>query len=204
VPFFAVMHAADAIALAVRNNALWCDATCKAHGTAGVFHDAYWVHAGAVPPYTSKLITLAATDHAAQLAAIRSVRELTPATGFSVKDAFSDLDLAPLGFHVLFRATWLWMDTGAGRGAPGALSWSVVHTPAELAAWECAFRGPNPAASVLPSVFPSSLLDEPGVHLLAGSRDESVLATAILNRTVGRLGRPTGTTAMGRPHPGWR
>src|SRR5882672_8413467 len=98
---------------AVRNNSQWCDAVCRAHQVPGEFHDAYWVNRGKVPPYTSKLISLAGQAQAAtQLEAIRSLIASEPALRFSVKDAFQCLDLALLGFEVLFKATWIYWAPG--------------------------------------------------------------------------------------------
>jgi hypothetical protein len=59
---------------AVQNNSQWCDAICRSHQVAGEFHETYWINHGKVPPYTSKLITLAGSAHAAtQISAIRSL-----------------------------------------------------------------------------------------------------------------------------------
>lgn len=173
---------------AAQNNALWCDATSRAHGGPGEFHDAYWINHGAVPPYTSKLITLSGAAQAAdQLAAIRALMRAEPDSYFSVKDAFQCLDLAPLGFGVLFHATWIQWAPGQPlpRDPAEQLEWSVVRGAEELLEWEGAWRGSpaNTAAEGTPRVFPARLLEEPGFHFLAGRRGGTAVASAALNRT---------------------
>lgn len=188
IPDESFMSTAAVVARAVRNNALWCDATCRAHGWPGEFHDAYWINHGAVPPYTSKLITLAGEAQAAdQRAAIEGLMRAEPDSYFSVKDAFQCLDLAPLGFGVLFHATWIqWApDQALPRDPAERLEWTVVRGAGELIDWEQAWRGSpaNAAADGTPRVFPPSLLDEPGLHFLAGRRGGTVVASGALNRT---------------------
>lgn len=201
---------ADIQAIAVRNNALWCDATCRAHGVPGEFHDAYWINHGAVPPYTSRLITLAGPAQAArQRAAIEALMRAEPDSYFSVKDAFQCLDLAPLGFGVLFHATWIAWASGQPlpRDPSEQLEWSVVEDAAQLLEWEQAWRGSpaNSAASGIPRVFPTSLLDEPGFRFLAGRRGGTAVASAALNRTgsvVGVSNVFSGVEDVGPLYPG--
>jgi hypothetical protein len=168
------MDAGIRLAQAVQNNARWCDALGRARGAPGELHAAYWVNRGELPPYTSRLITLAGSAGAdAVLAEIRALAAAAPDDRFSVKDAYACLDLAPLGFHVLFDATWIYRDpaTPQPEDPDDVLAWTVVQDRDELAAWERAWRG-NPANDAVdddaPRVFPPALLDEPGVHLVAG------------------------------------
>jgi hypothetical protein len=173
---------------AVQNNSQWCDAICRAHKVPGEFHDTHWINHGNVPPYTSKLITLAGRESAGiQLAAIRSLITAQPEAFFSVKDAFQCLDLAPLGFGVLFDATWIYWTPG--RTIPvdpsEGLQWSVVRSSDELMGWENAWRRSpvNVAVDCRPRVFAPSLLEEPGLHFLAGKRGRAIVASAALNWT---------------------
>ncbi|HEV8244456.1 MAG TPA: hypothetical protein VGP93_01680 [Polyangiaceae bacterium] len=204
------MDIAELVLQAVQNNSKWCDAIGRAHDAPGEFHDAYWINRGKVPPYTSKLITLAGAEHAeTQLAAIRSLISAEPEAHFSVKDAFQSLDLAPLGFAVLFEAMWI-------CGAPASpvpvdpgeqLKWSVVRDSDELAEWELAWRGSpaNLAVDGMPRVFPPSLLEEPGLHFLAGKRGATTVASGALNRTFDVVGLSnvfSGMTGLGPLFPG--
>lgn len=198
------------VLLAAMNNAEWCDTTCRACGIPGAFHDAYWIHPGDVPPYTSKFITLAGAEAAsAQRDAIRELAESLGESGFSVKDSFQCLDLAPQGFTELFRAHWIHREaiSAPPRDASEMLQWSVVHDESRFHDWEHAWRGcpENALARQSPTAFRPSLIGEPGVHLLAGSLGERVVATAVLNRTgdvVGLSNVFSGVEGVGPRFPG--
>ena len=195
---------------AVQNNSQWCDAICRSHGVPGEFHEAYWINHGEVPPYTSKLIALAGSAHAAtQLAAVQSLIISEPESFFSVKDAFQCLDLAPLGFGVLFDAMWIYWTPGSAFHVDPAerLEWSVVEDSVALGDWERAWRGSPANATVAgsPSVFLPTLLQEPRLHFLAGKRDDITVASAALNRTgdvVGLSNVFSGIAGVGPLFPG--
>lgn len=92
----------------VENNAHWCDALARAHGAATELRAACWINHGAAPPYTPQLITLAGPDAAAeQLAAIERLRLQARGQALHVKDSYACLELAALGFELLFDATWI-------------------------------------------------------------------------------------------------
>ena len=193
-------------ALGARNNALWCDAVCRAHGLPGEFLAGLWLNRHPVPRFYSNAVTLSPKDPAGQRAWVEHL--LTRRARFSVKDSFAALDLSGLGFDVLFEATWLWLDTVRRtfwsashllEGEEGGkkvrrtpesathreLVWSVVNDAAGLARWEAAWAGLQPG-QVVPGrerIFRRGLLREPGVALLAGARDGQVVAVAAANQT---------------------
>jgi len=94
--------------LCAHNNALWCDAVCRAHGLPGEFLAGLWLNRQPVPRFYSNAITLSPKDPAGQRAWVAHLMTRRP--HFSVKDSFAALDLSSLGFDVLFEATWLWRD----------------------------------------------------------------------------------------------
>jgi hypothetical protein len=191
-----------------RNNALWCDAVCRANGAPGEFHDAIWLNRHAVPPFYSNAVTLTPGGAAGQLALIEELAAARRA--FSVKDSFAALDLRPWGFEALFEATWLWRaadgqqmtddrprttdshDHAPGRGPwsvvsgqPSGLMWSAVTDETGLARWEAAWAGLH-AGQLVPDserIFRPALLAEPGVAFLAGSRRSEIVAVAAANLT---------------------
>lgn len=176
------------VAQAIENNVRWCDLMCRLHTTAGERHAAYWIQRGSVPPYMSKLITTSDVAAAAeQRAAIRVLIEADPSATFSVKDAHACLDLADLGFEVLFRATWIWREPGSPMpvGADERLEWSLVNDLDMLEIWERTWRGTkaNADAREQPCVFPPTLLEEAEVRLLLGHSNGVPAATAALNRS---------------------
>lgn len=192
------------------NNAEWCDTTCHARGLPGAFHDAYWIHPGDVPPYTPKFITLAGAEAApGQREAIRELAESQGEHGFAVKDSFQCLDLGPLGFTEMFRAYWIHREGGSTppRDASELLQWSVLKDTLRFPEWEHAWRGcPTDAIErQSPTAFLPSLIGAPGVHLLAGSLGERIVATAVLNRTgdvVGLSNVCAGVAGAGPVFPG--
>lgn len=109
---------------AARNNALWCDAVCAAHGAPGDFLPTVWMNRHGTPRYYPDLVTLqdpVSDQHA----------------------AIADLDLRALEFAVLIEAEWI--DLPAS-GAPepeirSTLTWHWAATAADVAAWEAAWSG---------------------------------------------------------------
>jgi len=185
------MSADPRLRRAVDNNAQWRDALARAHGAATEQRDGCWINLGAAPPYTPQLITLEGEEHAPQqLAAIERVCALARAPGLHVKDSFACLDLAPLGFDVLFEATWIASapdpQPPPATGLADSLQWSLVGNDAELADWEAAWRTTAEAIAELggyPRVFLPSLLEQPGVQFLTGRRGRELVAIAALNRS---------------------
>lgn len=127
-----------------------------------------------MPPYMSNLITFTGAAHVeAQLAAIRSMIEVDGKLHFSVKDGFHCLDLASLGFEVLFHATWIYrVPRTPLPDEDDGLEWSVVHSPAAIAEWEQIWRGTtaNADARGHAPIFLPSLLRDPDFHFLLGKR----------------------------------
>lgn len=172
---------------AVQNNAHWYEALCRIHGIPNERHAGYWMSRHTMPPYMSNLITLAGVAHVeAQQAAIRAMIEIDGKPHFSVKDGFQCLDLAPLGFDILFHATWLYRSPSTPlpddvRG----LEWSVVSSPVELSTWEQTWRGTkaNADAQGHAPIFTPDLLRDPDFHFLLGRRGAANVATAALNRS---------------------
>jgi len=58
---------------AARNNAVWCDTVCHAHGIPGGFHDALWFNRHPVPRFYPNAVTLTQGGTAAQLETIQAL-----------------------------------------------------------------------------------------------------------------------------------
>jgi hypothetical protein len=94
---------------AAKNNAIWCDTICRAHGSPGEFHNELWLNRYAVPRFYPNVVTLSAEDGTAtQLTSIQTLAANGLSGGWGVKDSFCSLDLITLGFKPLFEARWLW------------------------------------------------------------------------------------------------
>ena len=181
------MHASK-VRLAARNNALWCDAVCHAHGVPGEFLATVWLNRSVPPPFHPNLIVV--SDSGVQditLEHIRDLMSLPLAANWSVKDSFFNLELGPLGFDPLFQATWIWRETGVGTasGVSTDVRWSRVTASEDLANWEASWAGHSRTSQArsAPAQFPSSLLTDPEHVFIAGFEGREIIAGGIANRT---------------------
>jgi hypothetical protein len=132
--------------LAAHNNAVWCDAVCRAHGIPGRFLDDAWVNPQRTPQFYPDAVTL--TPHADVLGMIDR------SAGAGIKDSFAALDLSAEGFSVLFDAQWIYHP-------PSTLTtdrqWHVVRDDAFPAAlWD------DPSVRKLASGDSSTVLNHSG------------------------------------------
>src|SRR5439155_18863923 len=94
---------------AVRNNALWCDTVCRTHGSPGEFLDGMWINRRPTPRFYPNAVTLSKDDKPSRhLARIHDLVDARIPGEWGVKDSFCALDLAALGFRILFEADWVW------------------------------------------------------------------------------------------------
>ena len=160
--------------LAAENNAVWCDAVCRARGGATAFTPGIWHHADPSPPYFPSAVTLAAGVQAEDV--LRTLRSVGGGAGLGIKDSFSRLDLSDAGFVRLFQARWLWRDAVNVAMTEARLRWVSVDTPALLAAWAAAWWPDATQAPPVPAVFGEPLLADPTVRLLAGFEGDRLVA----------------------------
>jgi hypothetical protein len=172
----------DRITLAARNNALWCDVVARSHGVMCTLDDDAWTAATRTPPYYPDAVTLSEG-----LGEYDVLARVDDSPGCSVKDSWSRLDLSREDFARLVVGEWVWLDPGTPVTAPGDASlevtWRRVTTADAMATWVRAWASDPETQAVLRP----SLLDEPGVHLLAGhasdTDDSPVVAGAVVNVT---------------------
>ncbi|GAB3883550.1 hypothetical protein [Terrabacter terrigena] len=168
----------DRIVLAARNNALWCDAVARSHGVVTTTDAEAWTAATRTPPYYPDAVTLSPT-----VAEYDVLARVDDSDGCSVKDSWSCLDLSNEDFARLVVGEWVWLDPSAKVSTPAGATWRRVETAEAMAAWVAAWASDPEAEAILRP----SLLDVPGVHVLAGrasdSDDAPVVAGAIVNVT---------------------
>jgi hypothetical protein len=175
-------------ALAARNNALWCDAVCRAHDRPGEFHDTLWLTRLGAPRFYPDAVTLSGVESApAQIESIATLVGSTREREWAVKDSFRALELNSLGFEPLFDAEWVAMYPPLPdlRGHPAAEYRSAsVTSEAGLIAWEQAWAGEevNAAAVSKPRVFMPRLLTDTGVRFVSIQGDGGIVGGGILNR----------------------
>ncbi|MFC9397241.1 hypothetical protein ACFTWS_29355 [Streptomyces sp. NPDC057027] len=164
----------DVLGDAVRNNAEWCQAMCRAHGLTGTFGPRAWTSAVRTPLYYPDAVTLTEDAGAADL--LTGIDRTTP--GASVKDSHARVDLTAEGFRLLFEASWIHRPAGlAVPAAPG--DWRPVRTPEELAAWAMAWSGDDAEDAEL---FRPELLADPATTVVAGYGDDGrILGGGVLS-----------------------
>ena len=172
---------------AARNNAIWCDTVCRAHGIPGEFHAQLWLSRQPVPRFYPNAVTFAnPVAGSAQLAHMQQLLgESLPASA-GVKDSFCTLELAPLGFQKLFEATWLWRESRPQLDrAVAQVDWFRVRDADELGEWELAWNGRSAGELAVPPVrvFPPALLADPNIVFIAALMNKRIVAGAIANRT---------------------
>jgi hypothetical protein len=187
--------------LAALNNALWCDAVCRAHGGDTMLTEHVWFNRVNSPPFYPNVDTLTQAGVSAQMDAIQALLAANLTDGWGVKDSFCTLDLAPLGFWQLFEAQWLWRDPEPAPKNPlPDVDWTIIRTPAELARWEAAWRGPDDPPL---NLFLPALLENPDIAFLAAVRDGQIVAGAVANRTGDVVGLSNVFTPPGEKVPFW-
>jgi hypothetical protein len=144
------------VVLAARNNALWCDGMCQAHGQPTEFTKNLWICRGTPPRYHSNLSTL-------QPNSLEAVKKESPG-GF--KDGFYDIDADQFGYQLLFEASWIWMDSS--EAGQTIFEWRRVQNDEELLAWEAGWEVGDEDATNHPRQFPPSLLQDQNNAFLGG------------------------------------
>ncbi|MEV0349536.1 hypothetical protein AB0H88_27500 [Nonomuraea sp. NPDC050680] len=190
----------DRLLEAARNNAEWCDAVCRSHGSPGTFSALSWTNPGVTPTYYPDAVTLSpAGTWDDLLAGVEGKRSA------SVKDSFAVLQPPP-GWDLLFEAKWIHRPAPTATGkaitplatgeavaraatgeataptgaviAPAAtgdvIAWEVVRDAGALRDWE---RACFPADDG--DLFRAPLLRE--VTVLAGRIDGDITCGAALN-----------------------
>ncbi|MEV1248170.1 hypothetical protein [Nonomuraea sp. NPDC049750] len=186
----------DRLLEAARNNAEWCDAVCRSHGSPGTFSALSWTNPGVSPTYYPDAVTLSPeATWADLLAGVEGKRSA------SVKDSFAVLQPPP-GWDLLFEAEWIHRPAATTTGEATALTdeatastgettaptgvaiapaatgdvivWEAVRDAGTLRDWE---RACFPADDG--DLFRPSLLSE--VTVLAGRIDGDIVCGAALN-----------------------
>jgi hypothetical protein len=153
---------------------------CFAHGTVGRFLVHTWVNAEPVPRFYPNVVSLTTgkVDTDEQRQVVRMLLKSNLPGRWAVKDSFKTLDIARLGFDVLFEANWI-------RLPPSRPASTVVGFPSSGAlvsglSWERAKPGGE--------AFPAALFSDENFAMFSGSRDGTVVAGGTLYRADGVVG----------------
>ena len=181
------MSERDARQDCVSNNVDWYRSVTRAHGVEGAIEHGVWTCRDGMPPYYSNAVTVSRSDVDAQVAHVRDLADAVPPP-FTIKDSHALLDLAPLGFGVLFDAEWIRLEAGAAPsvGDGAAAGWRSMTTPMELERFEEAWRAHGSPATT--RVFVPPLLADPSVAFLAVERGDEIVAGVVANRSTRVVG----------------
>ncbi len=180
---------------AARNNAIWCDTLCRAHGAPGEFHEAAWLNRQPVPRFYPNLVTIANRQSVAtKLVYVQDLIASNLPRPWAVKDSFCELSLDTLTFQLLFEANWLWR--ASSEPIPKehvhnqGLDWVRLQNESELVKWEMAWSGglAENSAREQTRLFPSMLLADPDIAFIAAYQGGKIVAGAIANRTENVVG----------------
>lgn len=174
------------VALAVADNAAWCDAVCRSMGLTTSRSPGLWAVAEP-PPLYPHLITLVP-----QVTAAEVVAELDPRTVSWVKDSFANLTLAEHGFSVVVRASWLYRPPGS---AGCEATFSMVGSDDELAQWT--------TESGTSGTISARLLADPTVRLVTVLRGGRSVGGAALSMTGDAVGISNVFHADASPEETW-
>jgi hypothetical protein len=174
-------------ALAAYNNAMWCDAVCRAHDRPGEFHETLWFTRLGPPRFYPDAVTTAGVEAApAQLKAIADLIGSTRQREWFVKDSFHCLRLNSLGFEPLFDAEWIAMSgarPNVKHNLPDYRS-TIVTDEAGLIAWERSWAGEEARAAAIPQprVFMPRLLADDSIVFVSIQGEDGIAGGGILNR----------------------
>lgn len=164
---------------ALHNNAEWCARIWQSHGLGHSSRNGVLYCGARVPDFYPNIVTTERNngglpDHIADL------RQKAATANFSVKDSFSDLDLAPHRFQRLFEAQWLYRSRSATMPPQPALTWKMMETEDDLAEWEAHWDDRERDAA---RIFLPDLLVDPGIDFWAGYDQGSFAAGYITNKS---------------------
>jgi hypothetical protein len=172
-------------ALAARNNALWCDAVCRAHDCPGEFHDTLWLTRMGTPRFYPDAVTVVGVEAApAQMEAIAALVGSTREQEWAVKDSFQSLDLSSLGFEPLFDAEWVALPPPDLTHDRTEHRSTRVTSKAGLLAWEQSWAGEEVEAAAVPKppVFTPRLLARTDIAFVSIQGDAGIVGGGVLNR----------------------
>jgi hypothetical protein len=176
------------LAAAIENNASWCAAVCATHGVPTTTESGILVTHDRPPTYYPDAITLTREVTAEDVSALIGERAIA-----SVKDSFATLDLAPLGFDLLFAASWITMEAPLVTDKP---AWQPVSSAEGMHRWRAAH---GDADSIR-----DELIDNPNVAIVMGDVGAGSLAGAIAFRSEHAVGISNMFVTDGNPVSAWQ
>jgi hypothetical protein len=182
-----MLESPDVLDGAVRNNAAWVASVHAAHGHAVELGPDLWLTHGEPLRFYPNAVTLTPDGASAQTERLRDLVAAGLPAGWSIKDSYASLDLAPLGFEQLFEAQWIGR-LPVGTAIPDeGVRWIKVRSAATLASWERAWVGQEGSSKLAARSFLPALLADPDIAFLGAYAtrmpDAGPVAGLIVNRS---------------------
>ncbi len=181
----------ELLVAAAVNNALWCDAVCRAHVVSTSFGTDAWTALTVAPRLYPNVVTLSVDGREEQLRRVAELRASLVPSGWGVKDSFDVLDLAPQGFRPALHGRWAALHNDEPGPFDGVSRFQVsrVDTQEALWEWESAWNIAHPEDERAGSlVFPLSLLEDPDISFLSVWDGSELVAGLVANHGAGVVG----------------
>ncbi|WP_339377553.1 hypothetical protein [Calothrix sp. NIES-2100] len=155
--------------------------------------DTIWVNQHETPRFYPNAVTLSRTEESTeQMEWIQYLAKSGLSGEWGVKDSFCKLDLAPLGFRLLFQAEWIYRSASQPRPDVNIVGvrWVKLDRQSDLADWEAAWNGDSAKKTrqKQPPIFLPSLLANEDIAVIAAYQEYQIVAGAIANRAVDSVG----------------
>jgi len=172
------------LALAIQNNAEWCNLVCSLNNAPGTFETHIWATQKEVPLLYPCYITLEsiANNYSALEKLYTAIKE-DKRKNVVVKDSFNELDLKDLKCDKIVDAEWIVYDQG--RIEFSNSSFQRIHFPIRFEKWLKAWNRSNKTNL---DIFPSKILKDDTVWVCGEYQNGEFTKGAILysnDRTVG-------------------
>jgi hypothetical protein len=173
---------------AVDASVCWYEEMFAVHGLAHRVVDGMWLALGRPPALHS-----AAKSVQPWASSERALSGVAAFEHCSIADSFATLNLP--GFELLFHARWLFREPPPPSRGRLPAGWAPVRSPSELAAWT--------AQHDTTEVLLPTLLNRPGITVLARRSEDRLQAGAVLHACSGLVSLSNVWTAPGQ-QPDWR
>ncbi|WP_404452220.1 hypothetical protein LG329_17970 [Virgibacillus necropolis] len=117
---------------AVLNNVAWCGIVCGTHGIKHTIKGNLWGLHRKAPTFYPEIITVSRNAMSEEVRYFIENGDVS-----SIKDSYTNLDLLPYGFTILFEAEWIYHASVSIVNSIQS-TWRVITTEKDLAEWTSA------------------------------------------------------------------
>ncbi|MFC7391429.1 hypothetical protein [Scopulibacillus cellulosilyticus] len=145
---------------AVKNNIIWCGIVSESHGIPYYCNGGVWGLLSEAPPLCPDIITAGMDVTDQEVADFIGDRNIS-----TIKDSFANLDMASIGFKVLFNAVWIYHPP-VSVSESAKLGWRVITKKEDLTKWTYAHDSEK--------VIKYNLLDRDDVKIFIKEKEDEI------------------------------